>query len=112
MASKVEVCGPVPSSQAVGMGSDSGAVEGMTVCKVTREDVQQVKCLTEAMPAKLSAEQHAQPLKFICDNAAAFSKAEFDIGVTHLVEHSTDFRQSSGETDSALAACSLPTTHR
>jgi len=90
MASKVEVCGPVPSLQVVGVDSNPDAISGMAARSVTQEDVEQAKCLTEALPAELLAEEHAQAIKFICDNAGVFSKGEFDIGRTHLVEHAIE----------------------
>lgn len=73
-ASNVKISGPATSSQAVGKGSSPSVPEGMAAHKVTQDDVQQVKCLTDALPAELSADQHMLVLKFICKNAAVFSK--------------------------------------
>jgi len=62
----------------------------MAAPRVAQEDVEQVQCLIEALPAGLSTKQRVQEVQFICNNAGVFFKGEFDIGWTHLVEHSAE----------------------
>jgi len=61
--------------------------KGMAAYEVTQEDVEQVTCLIEALPTELADSQWAEAVEFLHKNAQVFSKGEFDIGRTDLVEH-------------------------
>jgi len=43
-----------------------------------------------AHPSKLTDRQREEAVRFIRDNAAVFSKSEYDLGHTDLVEHQID----------------------
>jgi len=53
-------------------------------------DVEHVQCLIDDRPHKLTREQCKQAIAFIHRNVNVFSRSEFDIGRTELVEHSIE----------------------
>jgi len=57
-------------------------------------DVGHVQCLIDGLLTVLTIEQHEQAIQFIFGNAVVFSKSEFDIGWTQLVEHSIETADS------------------
>ena len=46
-----------------------------------------VQCLVDNLPVKLTDHQREEAVQFIRDNAAVFSKSEYDLGHTDLIEH-------------------------
>ena len=51
---------------------------------------EQVQCLIDELPSELTSEQQYEALEFIRCNVNAFSGSEFDLGRTHLVDHSIE----------------------
>jgi len=62
----------------------------MAAQRVEEMDVGHVQCLIDDLPTDLTIEQREQAIQFIFGNAGVFSKSEFDIGQTELVEHSIE----------------------
>jgi len=79
--------GPISQSVQDGEGLTVNAVKRAAPFKVTQYDVEHIKCLFKASPTELSEGQRAEAIEFLHNNAAVFSKGEFDIGRTDLVEH-------------------------
>jgi len=52
--------------------------------------MEHVQCIISKLPRELTSEQRNKAIEFICCNASAFSRSEFDLGRTHLVEHSIE----------------------
>jgi len=63
------------------------AVLGTAAYKVTQDDAEHINCLFEASSTELSDGQRAEAVEFLRRNVQVFSKGEFDIGQTDLVEH-------------------------
>jgi hypothetical protein len=49
-----------------------------------------VQCLVDALPADLTAEQRQHAIDFIISHSDQFSKSEYDLGRTRLVQHHID----------------------
>jgi len=49
-----------------------------------------VQCLIDGLPRTLTDDQRQEAAEFIRSNAAIFSKSEYDLGRTNLVEHKID----------------------
>ena len=69
-------------------------MRGAAPFKVTPNDVGHIQCLFEALPTELSEGQKAEAIEFLRKNSEVFSKGEFDIGRTHLVEHKIETNDS------------------
>jgi len=85
-ASKVEVIGLIFQSVQDGEGLKVNAVKGMAAFKVTEGDTEHINCFFEALPTELSEGQRAEAVEFLRRNVQVFSKSEFDVGQTDLVE--------------------------
>jgi len=86
-ASKVEVFELGPQSTKIGKGLKVNAVRRTAPCEGTENDVEHIECLFGDLPTELSESQKARAVEFLTRNAEVFSKGEFAIGRTHLVEH-------------------------
>jgi hypothetical protein len=53
-------------------------------------DVKHVSCLVDSLPSDLTPEQRQQAEDFIRINSSSFSKSEFDLGLTTLIQHRID----------------------
>ena len=54
------------------------------------DDYAHIQCLIDDLPAKLTDDQRQEAILFLRDNAATFSKSEYDLGCTNLIEHQID----------------------
>jgi hypothetical protein len=53
-------------------------------------ELSHMQCIFDALPPELASEERQQAIDFIQRNASLFSKSEFDIGRTNLVQHRID----------------------
>jgi len=88
-ASQVEIA-DVLSSFGDGDGPDSN----MAARRVEETDSTHVQCMTDDLPTDLTVAQREQAIRFIFNNASIFSRSEFDIGKTRLVQHSIETADS------------------
>jgi len=88
-ASQVEIA-DVQSSFGGGDGPDSD----MAARRVEETDSTHVQCMIDDLPTDLTVEQREQAIRFIFNNAGVFSRSEFDIGKTRLVQHSIETADS------------------
>ena len=65
-----------PELYAAGQGSD--------------DEYAHIQCLVDDLPSTLTDDQRMGATRFIRDNAGVFSKSEYDLGHTDLVEHQID----------------------
>jgi hypothetical protein len=56
----------------------------------TTGELSHIQCIFDALPPELTQEERQQAVDFIQKNASLFSKSEFDIGRTNLVQHRID----------------------
>jgi len=70
-------------SQNVSGGADSVH----TIDQESNDVCAHVQCLVNNLPFKLTDHQREEAVQFIRVNAAVFSKSEYDLGHTDLVEH-------------------------
>jgi len=88
-ASQVEIA-DVQSSFGGGVGPDSN----MAARRVEETDSTHVQCMIDDLPTDLTVEQREQAIRFIFNNAIIFSRSEFDIGKTRLLQHSIETADS------------------
>jgi len=62
--------------------------------QVTHEDIEHIECLITDLPTELTDAQRVGAIEFLSRNLNIFSKSEFDIGKTHLVEHRIEISDS------------------
>jgi hypothetical protein len=56
----------------------------------TTGELSHIQCIFDALPPELTQEERQRAVVFIQKNASLFSKSEFDIGRTNLVQHRID----------------------
>jgi len=88
-ASQVEIA-DVQSSFGGGDGPDLN----MAARCIEETDSTHVRCMIDDLPTDLTVEQREQAIRFIFNNAGVFSRSEFDIGKTRLVQHSIETADS------------------
>jgi len=87
-ASRVEVFELGAQNTKSGNGLKVNSVRQRTPSEGTeRSGTEHIQCLFDGLPEELSQEQRERAVEFLMRNGEVFSKGEFDIGRTHLVEH-------------------------
>jgi len=95
-----------PAESAVGFVRSAGASVGCNLSAATDSqasgntigsftyDFAHVQCIVDCLPPDLSVGERARAVQFIRGYADIFSKSEFDIGRTDVMEHSIDIGQN------------------
>ena len=92
-AEEVEICSEVGESS--GLNEDINVVDAATCLKMesqpeSESSITHVQPVIQSLPEDLSDDQKEEAPKFIEKHADLFSKSEFDIGRTPLVQHVID----------------------
>ena len=82
--------GPVASAGPAGGAGLNAGLDLHTTGRGSGDEYAHVQCLIDGLPSTLTDEQCKEATCFIRNNADVFSKSEYDLGHTDLVEHQID----------------------
>jgi len=87
-AERVEVFELGPQRTKSGKGLNVKTVRQTSFSEdAEKQGVEHIECLFNELPKELSEKEKARAQEFLTSNADVFSRGEFDIGQTHLLEH-------------------------
>jgi len=87
-AKRVEVFELGPQSTKLGKGLNVKTVKQTLLSEdAEKPGVEHIECLFNELPKELSEKDKVRAKEFLTSNANVFSRGEFDIGRTHLLEH-------------------------